>query len=169
LNIEQGIRSSGAAVVANIIARDALNSLVGDQCYVIDDGNGEWATFTYDGSVWTKVGGQRSVATDARTLVLDVNLSTTTGTQSLGYISAGRTVIGVRVLVTTLGPIDAEVSVGIVSDTSEFFESRDAILSQIGQYATNPDYRTTAYTEVVAEITNPTPGAGQFTVILTYV
>ena len=58
---------------------------------------------------------------------------------------------------------------GIVSDTSEFFESRDAILSQIGQYATNPDYRTTAYTEVVAEITNPTPGAGQFTVILTYV
>lgn len=169
LNIEQGIRSSGTAVVANIIARDALNSLVGDQCYVIDDGNGEWATFTYDGSVWTKVGGQRSVATDARTLVLDVNLSTTTGTQSLGYISAGRTVISVRVLVTTLGPIDAEVSVGIVSDTSEFFESRDAILSQIGQYATNPDYRTTAYTEVVAEITNPTPGAGQFTVILTYV
>ena len=169
LNIEQGLRSSGTAVVANITARDALNSLVGDQCYVIDAGNGEWATFTYDGTQWTKVGGLRSVATDARTLVLDVNLSTTTGTQTIGYISADRTVISVRVLVTTTAPADAEVTVGTSANTSAFSQARDSILSQIGQYTTNPDYRTTAYTEVVAEITRPTPGAGQFTIILTYV
>jgi len=169
LNIEQGLRSSGTTVVANMIARDALNALVGDQCYVIDAGNGEWATFTYDGQQWTKVGGERSVATDARTLVLDVELSTTTGTQSIGFISSDRTVISVRVLVTTACPADAEVTVGTSSNTSAFTESRDTILSQIGQYTTNPDYRTTGYTEVVAEITNPTPGAGQFTVILTYV
>jgi hypothetical protein len=62
LNIEQGIRSSGTTVVANMASKDALNALVGDQCYVIDDGNGEWATFAYDGSQWTKVGGQRAVA-----------------------------------------------------------------------------------------------------------
>ena len=169
LNIEQGLRSSGTTVVANMIARDALNALVGDQCYVIDAGNGEWATFTYDGQQWTKVGGQRSVATDARTLVLDVNLSTTTGTQTIGYISADRTVISVRVLVTTTAPADAEVTVGTSANTSAFTQARDSILSQIGQYTTNPDYRTSDYTEVVAEITNPTPGAGQFTVILTYV
>ena len=59
LNIEQGLRSSATTVVANITGRDALNSLVGDQCYVIDAGNGEWATFTYDGTQWTKVSGQR--------------------------------------------------------------------------------------------------------------
>jgi len=169
LNIEQGLRSSGTTVVANMVARDALNALVGDQCYVIDAGNGEWATFTYDGQQWTQVGGQRSVATDARTLVLDVDLSTTTGTQSIGFISSDRTVISVRVLVTTPAPADAEVTVGTSSNTSAFSESRDIRLSQIGQYTTNPDYRTTGYTEVVAEITNPTPGAGQFTVILTYV
>jgi hypothetical protein len=169
LNIEQGIRSSGAAVVADITARDALNSLVGDQCYVIDAGNGEWATFIYDGSQWTKVGGERSVAADARTLVLDVDLSTTSGTQSIGFISSDRTVISVRVLVTTPAPADAEVTVGTSSNNSAFAQSRDSILSEIGQYTTNPDYRTTAYTEVVAEITNPTLGAGQFTVILTYV
>ena len=169
LNIEQGIRSGGVSVVANMTARDALNALVGDQCYVIDAGNGEWATFTYDGQQWTKVSGERSVATDARTLVLDVNLNTTTGTQTIGYISSDRTVISVRVLVTTTAPADAEVTVGTSSNTSLFFESRDAVLSQIGQYTTNPDYRTTDYTEVVAEITNPTPGAGQFTIILTYV
>ena len=169
LNIEQGLRSSATTVVANMTGRDALNALVGDQCYVIDAGNGEWATFTYDGTQWTNVGGQRSVATDARTLVLDVDLSTTTGTQSIGFISSDRTVISVRVLVTTACPADAEVTVGTSSNTSAFTESRDTILSQIGQYTTNPDYRTTSYTEVVAEITNPTPGAGQFTVILTYV
>lgn len=169
LNIEQGIRSGGTSVVANITARDALNALVGDNCYVIDAGNGEWATFTYDGQQWTKVSGERSVATDARTLVLDVNLSTTTGTQTIGYITADRTVISVRVLVTTPAAADAEVTVGTSSNTSAFSESRDTVLSQIGQYVTNPDYRTTAYTEVVANITRPTQGAGQFTVILTYV
>lgn len=169
LNIEQGLRSSATTVVADMTGRDALNSLVGDQCYVIDAGNGEWATFTYDGTQWTQVGGQRSVATDARTLVLDVDLSTTTGTQTIGFISSDRTVISVRVLVTTPAPIDAEVTVGTSANTSAFSEARDNVLSQIGQYTTNPDYRTSAYTEVVAEITNPTPGAGQFTVILTYV
>jgi hypothetical protein len=169
LNIEQGLRSSATTVVANMTGRDALNALVGDQCYVIDAGNGEWATFTYDGSQWTQVGGQRSVATDARTLVLDVDLSTTTGTQSIGYITADRTVISVRVLVTTIAPLDAEVTVGTNTNTSAFTQARDSILSQIGQYTTNPDYRTTDYTEVVAEITNPTQGAGQFTIILTYV
>ena len=169
LNIEQGLRSSATTVVADITARDALNALVGDQSYVIDAGNSEWATFTYDGTQWTKVSGERSVATDARTLVLDVNLSTTTGTQTIGHISADRTVISVRVLVTTTAPADAEVTVGTSANTSAFTQSRDSILSQIGQYTTNPDYRTTTYTEVVAEITNPTPGAGQFTIILTYV
>ena len=169
LNIEQGLRSSATTVVANMTGRDALNALVGDQCYVIDAGNGEWATFTYDGQQWTKVGGQRSVATDARTLVLDVDLSTTTGTQTIGYISSDRTVISVRVLVTTPAPTDAEVTVGTNTDTAVFTQARDSILSQIGQYTTNPDYRTTDYTEVVAEITRPTPGAGEFTIILTYV
>ena len=169
LNIEQGLRSGGISVVANITARDALNALVGDQSYVIDAGNSEWATFIYDGTQWTKVSGLRSVATDARTLVLDVDLSTTTGTQTIGYITSDRTVISVRVLVTTEAPADAEVTVGTSTNALEFAEARDSILSQIGQYTTNPDYRTTAYTEVVAEITRPTPGAGQFTIILTYV
>ncbi|NDE19589.1 MAG: hypothetical protein EB000_04000, partial [Alphaproteobacteria bacterium] len=130
LNIEQGIRSGGTAVVANIIARDALNALVGDHCYVIDDGNGDWATFTYDGTQWTKVGGQRSVATDARTLVLDVDLSTTTGIQSIGFITVDRTVISVRVLVTTSASADAQVTIGTRANTSMFTQSRDSILGQ---------------------------------------
>ena len=174
LNIEQGIRSSGTAVVANITARDALNSLVGDQCYVIDAGNGEWATFVYSGSQWTKVGGERSVATDARTLVLDVNfmqiLQGAPITQTIGYISADRTVISVKILVTTPSPVgERGITVGTVASPAEFFQAQDAVLTQAGQYATTSDYRTTAYTEVVATMTNSTPGVGQCTIILTYV
>lgn len=170
LFIEQGLRSTNTTVVANITARDALYPLVGDCAYVIDAGNGEWAMFMYDGGAWARTGNKRSDETDARTLVLDVDLSTaTTGTQTIGYISSDRTVVSVRVLVTTPGPADAEVTVGTSANTAEFFEARDAILSQSGQYTTDPDYRTSDYTEVVADITNPTPGAGQFTVILTYV
>jgi len=142
---------------------------VGDCAYVINAGHGEWAQFMFDGSVWSRIGNKRSDETDARTLVLDVNLSTTSGTQSLGYISADRTVISVKVLVTTPGPIDAEVSVGTAASPAEFFQAQDVVLTQAGQYATTSDYRTTTYTEVVADITNPTPGVGQCTIILTYV
>jgi hypothetical protein len=170
LNIEQGLRSSATTVVADITGRDALNSLVGDQCYVIDDGNGEWATFTFNGTQWTKVGGERSVATDARTLILDVDLSTsTTGTQTIGHITEGRSIVSVRVLVITPGADNAEITVGTAASPDEFFKSQDVILSQAGQYTATSDYRTTAYTEVVASITNPTPGVGECTVILTYV
>lgn len=169
LYIEQGLRNSNTTVVADITARDALYPLVGDCAYVIDAGHGEWAQFMFDGSVWSRIGNKRSDETDARTLVLDVNLSTTSGTQSLGYISADRTVISVKVLVTTPGPVDAEITVGTAASPAEFFQSQDVVLSQTGQYSTSNDYTTTAYTEVVADITNPTPGVGQCTIILTYV
>jgi hypothetical protein len=169
LYIEQGLRSSKTTVVADITARDALYPLVGDQAYVIDAGNGEWAVFVFDGSQWKRVGNERSDATDARTLVLDVDLSTTTGVQSIGYITSDRTVIGVKILVTAPGPSNATVTVGTAANTNEFVTAEDSILSQTGQYSIDSSYRTTSYTEVVAEITRPTPGAGQFTVILTYV
>ena len=169
LNIEQGLRSSRTVVVANIMARDALYPIVGDQAYVLNDENSEWAFYLYNGSEWIGVGNKRSYDTDARTLVLDVDLSTATGTETIGYISADRTVISVRVLVTASASTDAEVTVGTRLNTTAFLEARDCILSQLGQYITDPEYRTTAYTEVVANITNPTPSAGEFTIILTYV
>lgn len=169
LYIEQGLRNSYTTVVADIAARDALYPLVGDSAYVINAGNGEWAQFMYDGGVWTRTTNQRSDETDARTLVLDVDLSTTIGTQTVGFITADRTVISARVLVTTPASVDAEVTLGTSSNTSQFSEARDTVLSQVGQYVTNPDYRTSDYIEVVAEITNSSLSVGQFTIIITYV
>ena len=169
LYIEQGLRSSSTTVVADITARNALYPLIGDQAYVIDDGNGEWALFVWNGAAWQRVGNQRSDATDARTLTLDIDLSTTSGVQSLGYISAGRTVIGAKVLVTTAGPSDATVTIGTSTNNSAFAEANDSRLSQTGLYTVNPDYRITSYTEVVANVSRPTPGSGNFTVMITYV
>jgi hypothetical protein len=98
LNIEQGLRSSSTSVVANITARDALYALVGDQAHVINDGNGDWAVFLYDGGQWTKVSGKRSVDTDARTLVTSINLATKpTGIIELGTISTGRKILNISV------------------------------------------------------------------------
>jgi hypothetical protein len=169
LNIEQGLRSSATTVVADMTGRDALNALVGDQCYVIDAGNGEWATFTYDGSQWITVGSQRSTAVDARTLVLDVDLSTTSGEQSIGFITADRTIISVKILVVSPGPDDASVRIGVRNNLAALVDSSDSILSQTGQYSVETTYRTTTYKEILADVINPTPGPGQFTIILTYI
>lgn len=169
LYIEQGLTSNSITMVADIAARDALYPAPGDQAYVIDAGNSEWAIYVYDGGAWQRVSNQRSDATDARTLILDVDLSTDSGMQTIGYISDDRTIISVKVLVTTAGPGNATLSVGTTSNTSAILETRDSILSQTGQYSVEPSYRTNGYTEIVADIVNPTPATGQFTIILTYV
>jgi hypothetical protein len=72
LNIEQGLRSSTTTVVPTLGGREALYALVGDQAHVLDDGNGEWALFLFNGTDWIKIGGERSVAVDARTIKLQL-------------------------------------------------------------------------------------------------
>jgi hypothetical protein len=173
LYIEQGLRSSSTTMVADIAARNALYPLPGDQAYVIDAGNGEWGMFVWDGSAWQRFTNQRSDATDARTLVLDIDLSTisTTGTNtlSIGYLTADRSVVSVRVLVTNAFPSDATLTVGTAAQPNEFLDTFDILLDLPGQYIGGSELVTTAYTEVVAELTVPTLGTGQATVLLTYV
>ena len=170
LNIEQGLRSGGISVVANITARDALNALVGDQSYVIDDGSGEWATFIYDGTNWTKVSGQRSVATDARSLTVTFDLSsiTTDTILVLGTISPGRNIKDITIQVTSALPEATYIEV-IADSTEILMADEDSVLNQVGQYSTQPDYRTSDYTEITAQLTINNAGTGVATVILTYV
>ena len=171
LNIEQGIRSGGTAVVANIIARDALNALVGDHCYVIDDGNGDWATFTYNGTQWTKVGGERSVATDARTLVTSYNLATKpSGVIELGTISTGRKIINIGVEVEN-ATSNTDISlVEIYTDKEEaLLDNRDSRLIGNAIFTVDPEYVTTDYTTIFANLNNYTGNTGIITIKLTYV
>jgi hypothetical protein len=171
LNIEQGIRSSGTSVVANIMARDALNSLVGDQCYVIDDGNGEWATFTYDGTQWTKVGGERSVATDAKTLVTSYNLATKPSSViELGTISTGRKIINIGIDVENATRNTDTSLVEIYTDKEEtLLETRDSLLIGNAIFTVDPEYITTDYTTIFANLNNYTGNTGIVTIKLTYV
>jgi hypothetical protein len=164
LNIEQGLRSSATTVVGTIGARDALHSLIGDQCHVIDDGNGEWALFLYGADKWIKIGGQRSVAVDARTIKEILDLPSTTKT--IGTVSEERRILNVSV--TVLQPLanapDFTVQVG--STTVWDYAMHGA--AAIGTYTVESNLVTNAREDVVVNIPTNT-GSGQLQIEVTYV
>jgi len=164
LNIEQGLRSSATTVVPNMMGRDALNSLVGDQCYVIDDGNGEWATFTYDGTQWTKVGGQRSVAVDARTLKEVVELPGTTTT--IGTISEDRRILNVSVTVLQKLVDAPDFTITIGEETVWQYSQHGA--SVVGTYVIESDLVTSVREDVVVNIPSNT-ATGNIRVEVSYI
>jgi hypothetical protein len=164
LNIEQGIRSSGITVVASMAGRDALNALVGDQCYVINDGNGEWATFVYSGSQWTKVGGERSVAVDARTIKEVIVLPGTTTT--IGTVSEDRRILNVSVTVLQ-DLVDApDFTVEVGSNTVWEFSQHGS--SRVGTYVVDTDLITTVREDVVVNIPSNT-ATGNIRVEVSYI
>ena len=164
LNIEQGLRSSATTVVGTMGAREALHALIGDQCHVLNDGNNEWALFVYDGSAWVKVGGQRSVAVDARTIKEVINLPGVT--TIIGTVSEERRIlnISVAVLQTLVNAPAVTVSIGnnIVWD----FTKHGA--SEIGSYSVDSNLVTTNRNDVVVNIPANT-ASGQLQIEVTYV
>lgn len=164
LNIEQGIRTGGITVVADIPARDALRALVGDQCHVINDGNSEWATFTYDGTQWTKTGGQRSVAVDARTLKEVVALPGTTTT--IGTVSEDRRILNVSVTVLQDLTDAPDFTIDVGANTVWQFSQHGA--SKVGTYAVDTDLVTTAREDVVVNIPSNT-ATGNIRVEVSYI
>ena len=170
LNIEQGLRTSATTVVANMAARDALYPLIGDQVYVIDDGNGEWAMFLYDGASWTNMSNKRSSQTDAKTLeyTIDFSQSVATPTQfSIGSISEGRRVENVTIHVAG-SAARASISVGTSADPELLLAPGDVNVSVVGSYKVETDYITTEHTEMFVTVTGAEI-SGDVTVILTYV
>ena len=164
LNIEQGIRTGGITVVSDITARDALRALVGDQCHVINDGNGEWATFTYDGTQWTKTGGQRSVAVDARTIKEVVALPGATTT--IGTVSEDRRILNVSVTVLQ-DLIDApDFTIDVGANTVWQFSQHGA--SKVGTYVVDTDLVTTNREDVVVNIPSNT-ATGNIRVEVSYI
>lgn len=164
LNIEQGLRSSATTVVANIMARDALHALIGDQCYVIDDGNGEWATYLYDANSWIKISGKRAVAVDARTITETVSLPGTTTT--IGTVSEDRRVLNVSVTVLEdlLNAPDFTIDVG--ADTLWQFSQHGAPFA--GIYSVESDLMTLSREDIVINIPSNT-ATGSVKVEVTYI
>ena len=182
LNVEKGIRTAGGiTVVADIAARDALNSsaLTGDQVHVLDSGESEWALYLYSGASWTLIANQDSAATDANSLshtfTTPVGGFGNTSTVTLGRISSNSRVLSVLVEVTTIlagyaGGVPS-LQVGVTSDPDRFQGIDENDLESAGSYITNPDYHYAGVPELEIKCTLAHYGAttGDIKVTVTYV
>jgi hypothetical protein len=164
LNIEQGLRSSTTTVVVNMGARESLYALIGDQAHVLDDGYGEWALFLFNGSDWVKIGGERSVAVDARTIkqVIDLPGATTL----IGTVSEERRILNITVTVLQTLVNAPAFTITVGSNVVWDFTKHGA--NEIGAYAVNSDLITTARDRVVVNIP-ANSASGQLQIEVTYV
>ncbi len=149
LNIEQGLRSSATSVVADIAARDALFPLVGDQAYVIDDGNGEWALFMWNGSGWDRFQNQRSESTDAKTIEA-VYTFPGAGDVQIGAITAGRRLLKISVVVLSdlASAPNFEVEVG----SAGLWNFAQHGGNRVGAYSVETDYITSLIEAVTLKV-----------------
>jgi hypothetical protein len=177
LNVEQGVRTGGTTVVADISARDALTALVGDQSYVVDAGFGEWALYLYDGSSWTQVATQDSSTVDARTLTTSFSgaYSGNIDVQALGSISPGRKITTISIDVDiplTGGTANPTIEIGTVADPDLFMAPIDSDLTKVEEFIMLPEYihPSGSGTElsIQARLNHYNATQGQVTVKVTY-
>jgi hypothetical protein len=182
LNVEKGIRTAGGiTVVANTAGKNALTvtALTGDQCHVLDTGEGEWALYLYSGSSWTLIANEDSAATDANSLshtfTAPIGGFGTSSTETLGRISSNSRVLSVLVEVPTIlsghsGGTPA-LQVGTQSDPDRFMSDYENDLESAGSYTTTPDYHYAGATEleIKVNLTHYNPTAGEIKVTVTYV
>lgn len=140
MNIEQGVRTGGIYVVSDIQGRDNLTPLVGDQAYVVNSGNGEWALFQYTGSSWIEIGNLDSAATDARTHSVTYDLPVSDTVVEMGNISPGRKINEITVDVNTAFDAPANIIVGTSADPDQFLTADETDLEQGVTYLINTDY-----------------------------
>ena len=180
MNLERGLRSGSSSVVATIAGRDSLSAQMGDQCYVLDKGNGEWGMYLYNGSAWIVTATQDSASVDAKTLSYDFEFTTLQIGQnssefSIGLISPNRKIIEVSVSSTIPLDPNATVQVGTTSNIDLLMPAGYADLSEVGTFVINPEYQYKSLDanidmEVRALLTHYDPGVpGIVTIKVTYV
>jgi hypothetical protein len=181
MNIEQGIRTGGTTLVADISARDSLSSQAGDQAYVTNKGDGEWGLYLYTGSAWVEVSNQDSATVDAKTLTVNFEMPVggfgTSTTTNMGNISPGRKIQSVSVEVHTAftghSGGSPNIEVGTIADPDVFCDSPSNDLTGLGSYLCNPEYvypaSETQDITVRARCNHYNASAGNVTVKLTYV
>lgn len=182
MNIEQGIRTGGTTLVADISARDSLTAQAGDQAYVTNAGNGEWGLYLYDGSNWVEISNQDSATVDAKTLTTTFTMPAggfgNSTTNNLGNISQGRKIQSVSVDVHTAfsgysGSVTPNIEVGTVADPDLFCDSPSNDLTEQGDFMCNPEYVYPASSPqeliIRARCNHYQASAGNVTVKVTYI
>jgi len=140
LNIEQGLRSSGTTMVANIAARDALHPLPGDQSYVLDTGHGEWAIYVWNGSAWLRYSNQRSDETDARSAGQTITLPDSV--KVITSISQGRRILNITVEILDEIIAGNNFDFDIMSGSTSIWKYSDYKITQPGIYIDDTTYIT---------------------------
>ena len=149
MNIEQGIRTGGTTLVANITARDSLAAMAGDQAYVTNSGDGEWALYLYDGSGWIEISNEDSATVDAKTMQTSFSMPIggfgNSSTNNLGNISPGRKIQSVSVDVTTAftgysGSTLPNIEVGTVADPDSYVDEVSNDCTSAEMFISNPEY-----------------------------
>lgn len=178
MNIEQGLRTGGTTVVADIAARNSLSPMIGDQAHVLNKGDGEWGLYLYDGTGWQLISTADSATTDAKTLVVafDMPLSGNTIVQEMGNVSPGRKITSVSVDVDNIlvGATNTPtVTVGTLAVPDLFMDSNTSVLTEQSVFITNPEYvhdaTNTQDIVVYATINHYGATAGNVVVKLTYI
>jgi len=181
MNIEQGIRTGGTTLVADISGRDSLAAMAGDQAYVTNKGDGEWGLYMYDGSAWVQISDQDSSTVDAKTLTVTFTMPVsgfgTSTTTNMGNISPGRKIQSISVDVQTQftghSGGSPNIEVGTVSDPDAYCDSPNNDLTETGSYIVNPEYiypaSQTQDQLIRARCNHYNASAGNVTVKLTYV
>jgi hypothetical protein len=147
MNIEAGLRTGGVTVVANIAARDSLFPQTGDQAYVLNRGNGEWALYLYSGTGWVEVSNADSATTDAKTLTttftMPVSGNGEVTVQNMGSISPGRKILSITVTVESVFQNHSQtpyIEVGTDADPALFIGASSNHLTEATTFQQNPDY-----------------------------
>lgn len=148
MNIEQGVRTGGTTVVADIPARNNLNPSAGDQAYVVNKGDGEWGLYLYTGDNWVMLGNQDSSTVDAKTLttrfIMPVSGFGNSTTQTLGNISPGRKITTISVEVEDAfagyGESLPNIEIGTIADANLFMDEHSNDLSEEAVYFQSPEY-----------------------------
>jgi hypothetical protein len=164
--------------VDNLAARDDIPAdqlQVGDQIYVADTGNGEWAMYMYAGIIgvtptWYKFTDFDSANTDAKTITVDLFY---TQNQPLNIYSVGDTARVVDVTVEVLQTFHptATLTVGDDSDTSRLTDVDDVDLSVLGIYSLSPSYQYGGTGETLVKVyyNQGSSTQGQAKITITYV
>lgn len=134
--VEQGIRKATNYVVTDLTSRNALDTIIGDQAYVIDKGDGQWGLFLYTGSSWTVISTAEAAKVDSDTYVANVTYTSTT--VSLGRVNGGSKVTSVTFEV--IAPFDGNptISVGDDGQQNRLAGDNDVDLKTVGSYIANP-------------------------------
>lgn len=142
LVVNKSMNATSNYMVADIAARDALSNVrSGDQVFVQNGVTaGEWELYVKTGNSFTKISDYNSAATDANSLSVEVDFSSTSPVL-LGNISDGTRIVDVTVVVSQVfNDAASTLSVGVIGQSEAIMSSAIIDLTVAGSYESGTSF-----------------------------